>query len=200
MSAGGAAHSEGNRTLAVGTASHAEGYAGYYLYKVTNIDTENNTVTVSQVTTTSYSGNYSGVLGDRVIIKESSDSSSTSYNYYVTAITNNGQVPFVATLNTSIITSLSPSSTNPINLNMYRGVSFGAYSHSEGNGTSALSNSAHAEGRATIASNNYSHAEGYSSKASGTASHAEGYSTVASGNYSHAEGLGTIASDNNGHA
>lgn len=70
----------------------------------------------------------------------------------------------------------------------------GPVSHAEGNGTVAAGVISHAEGQNTIASGQSSHAEGAGTKASGKSSHAEGNITTASGAKSHAEGSNTTAS------
>lgn len=73
-------------------------------------------------------------------------------------------------------------------------------SHAEGNGTMASGPMAHAEGSSTIASSDSTHAEGARTVASGSASHAEGRDTQATGSMSHSEGLSTIASGEYSHA
>jgi len=81
-----------------------------------------------------------------------------------------------------------------------------AYSHAEGERTSALGEASHAEGFRSVASGAASHAEGgaFTDKpgpqATGYAAHAEGVSTIASGAYSHAEGCETLASGYAAHA
>lgn len=90
----------------------------------------------------------------------------------------------------------------------------GKYSHTEGNGSKTSGEASHAEGNDTTASGQYSHAEGSGTEAfnyathaegwgaiaSGAQSHAEGYFTTASGDSSHAEGSNTTASGNSSHA
>jgi hypothetical protein len=90
--------------------------------------------------------------------------------------------------------------TNASGLNKLTGISYGAYSHVEGENTVAFGLSSHAEGSSTVASGKDSHAEGYSAAASGYGSHAEGYATKASNGYSHAEGYDTKASAQYSHA
>ena len=68
------------------------------------------------------------------------------------------------------------------------------YSHAEGEHSVASGNDAHAEGCSTKATGVRSHAEGFLTEATGESSHAEGYNTVASGRASHAGGYYTIAS------
>ena len=96
----------------------------------------------------------------------------------------------------------------------YTSKAAGAYSHSEGQTTVALGNSAHSEGtqtiahgdsshsegNQTIANGNYSHSEGSHTKAQGASSHAEGATTTASGLESHAEGLNAYAIGEASHA
>ena len=79
-------------------------------------------------------------------------------------------------------------------------IATGAFSHSEGSGTTAEGFAAHAEGSGTKANGSYSHAEGYRTTASGYSSHAEGSGTIASGNSSHAEGYYTTANGDYSHA
>ena len=67
----------------------------------------------------------------------------------------------------------------------------GAYSHAEGNSTSAIGEYSHTEGFHTTAEGIASHAEGYSTSATGPYSHAEGRYNLAKGYYSHAEGYYT---------
>ncbi|MCM1316537.1 MAG: hypothetical protein NC205_00440 [Prevotella sp.] len=76
----------------------------------------------------------------------------------------------------------------------------GAYSHAEGNSTTASGYYSHSEGYSTRATGNYSHTEGYGTTASAPYSHAEGSSNTASGYYSHAEGYNTKATGQNSHA
>ena len=76
----------------------------------------------------------------------------------------------------------------------------GFAAHAEGNKTTAYGSSSHAEGYHTIANANYSHAEGYNTTASGISSHAEGWNTKAIGLYSHAEGNNTTANERSSHA
>ncbi|MNC18163.1 hypothetical protein D3C75_660590 [compost metagenome] len=71
----------------------------------------------------------------------------------------------------------------------------GAYSHIEGDRTTAAGNSAHAEGLLTEATGNYSHAEGRKSKSLGQSSHAEGDTTTAAGWANHAEGYMTTTGE-----
>lgn len=72
----------------------------------------------------------------------------------------------------------------------------GAYSHAEGQATTATNTGSHAEGSSTISSGTGSHAEGTSTQATGPSSHAEGQATQATGNDSHAENFTTTASGN----
>ena len=90
--------------------------------------------------------------------------------------------------------------TNASGLNKLTGISYGAYSHVEGENAVAFGLSSHAEGSSTVASGKDSHAEGYGAAASGYGSHAEGYGTRASSDYSHAEGYGAKASAQCSHA
>lgn len=76
----------------------------------------------------------------------------------------------------------------------------GPMSHAEGSGTTASSDGSHAEGSRTVASGSSSHSEGRDTVASGSMSHAEGLSTIASGEYSHAEGVYTEAIGMQSHA
>lgn len=79
-------------------------------------------------------------------------------------------------------------------------IAFGAYSHAEGEKTSAYGQTSHAEGDETTASGYASHAEGYVNEASGEYSHTEGEKTKAKGIASHAEGFNAIASGDYSHA
>lgn len=63
-----------------------------------------------------------------------------------------------------------------------------AYAHAEGNQTKATGSTSHTEGYRTLASGGYSHAEGYGTIAKGIRSHAEGYYTIAGGIHSHVQG------------
>jgi len=76
----------------------------------------------------------------------------------------------------------------------------GPYSHAEGNNTTASGDDSHAEGNNTTATGVNSHSEGEYTNAIGDGSHAEGGLTVAIGNYSHAEGHNTTSSGVYSHA
>ena len=69
----------------------------------------------------------------------------------------------------------------------------GSCSHAEGSNSKADGEASHVEGFSNEAIGNYSHAEGSETKAEGIASHSEGDGTEARGDYSHAEGFMTIA-------
>lgn len=71
-------------------------------------------------------------------------------------------------------------------LEIYRNIAVGEYSH--------------AEGVSTIASGNYSHAEGGYTMASGNYSHAEGAKTIAVGDYQHVQGKYNIEDTENKYA
>ena len=76
----------------------------------------------------------------------------------------------------------------------------GAYSHSEGDGTTASAPCSHAEGYQTTASSTCSHAEGRETNANAFYAHAEGYLTTVSAMCGHAEGAGNTVSGDNAHA
>lgn len=73
-------------------------------------------------------------------------------------------------------------------------------SHIEGANNIVSGDAGHAEGISNIASGKYSHVEGQRNVASNYATHAEGYYTIASGFYSHTEGCGAISQSPYSHA
>ena len=77
---------------------------------------------------------------------------------------------------------------------------YAAYSaHSEGSGTKALGQNSHAEGQNTQATSFGSHAEGYLTESTSNATHSEGRKTKATAPYAHSEGNETIASGESSH-
>ena len=79
-------------------------------------------------------------------------------------------------LNNKMNTS-NPTGTGSFSMNRSYGSTIGNYSFAEGLMTTASGKSSHAEGSYTTASRGSSHAEGYNTIASGDSSHAEGYNT-----------------------
>lgn len=170
-------HAEGRKIIAYGVASHAEGSG---IKDSINLTGEANSVEYI----------VEGVSVDRlkvgsVIYYEGAFARITSLNV------NNNMITLDDTL--CVDNALN---SNPVDLFSYG--AFGAYSHAEGDSTTASGNNAHAEGFKTTASNTSAHAEGVGTIADNIAAHAEGYETKASGWSSHAEGEKSIVtSDNN---
>ena len=184
MTSGESSHVEGSDTYALGDASHAEGQ-GFI--------TKSNFTISGLANSTTYQSSTNHGLSKGIII-ERHVSSEDKYRF-ATVVNVLDNTHFV-------VDKTLDDTQNITNEYIYRltGVSYGNYSHSEGNNTVARGMNSHAEGDGTIAQENNSHAEGSSTTASGINSHAEGGVTIASGTSSHAEGDSTAASGASSHA
>ena len=184
MTSGESSHVEGSDTYALGDASHAEGQ-GFI--------TKSNFTISGLANSTTYQSSTNHGLSKGIII-ERHVSSEDKYRF-ATIVNVLDNTHFV-------VDKTLDDTQNITNEYIYRltGVSYGNYSHSEGNNTVARGMNSHAEGDGTIAQENNSHAEGGSTTASGINSHAEGGVTIASGTSSHAEGDSTAASGASSHA
>ncbi len=178
-------HAEGNTAYAVGDASHAEGYytraLGQYSHAEGYGKQSSGTVTGS-ANATSYTAGGSVAIGDVLML-----GSDNSKACAVTAIQGS---------TITVDKTLSDQALSNAQVWILRGISYGQYTHAEGQ-SNATGNYAHAEGM-SIATAQYSHAEGHSS-AYGTYAHSEGTGT-ASKSYAHAEGSGTSALGGCSHA
>lgn len=82
----------------------------------------------------------------------------------------------------------------------YSNEATGAYSHAEGEVTTAAAEAAHAEGRSSSASGIAAHAEGNNCHATANFAHAEGDATYSQAKASHTEGVQTCAYTDGSHA
>lgn len=207
-------HTEGLYTVALGTASHAEGYdtqAGEILYTFEKLPFDDLTISNNTIIVTSQPdlAQY-----DRIKV------SNNEYLYVVSIRTSEEQ--FTIELSDNITDTQSRwLSENGIWKSIIQ--NNGQYSHVEGHLTKALADGAHAEGYAEYGGDYYddskivankkgSHAEGYTNNfgtinANGTGAHAEGcadnFGAInANGSGSHAEGYtyddGTINANGSG--
>ena len=184
-------HAEGYQTLAFGVQSHAEGQGGFGFLKISSVNGAKKTIVLSSISTTISGSECKLQVGD-IVCKAGS--------YYAKVTTIDGTT-------ITVDNDIRPRKNDDIS--WFKGISYGANTHSEGYLTAATGDYAHAEGYQTIASGDYSHAEGYKTIASGTASHAGGYiyggSIEASGIGSFAHGYsygnnGDIIASKNGSA
>lgn len=214
-------HAQGNSTLALGAASHSEGYKTqtgmtafsidktnssqtdkkYKLSSVTGIE-ENDVISI--ITNTELYKDCATVVSIDVTNKTITVDTYQNFNEtqgYVFII----EKPMVGNLNITANASHAEGHTTfSLGQNSHSEgwstFAIGGNSHSEGEMAVAFGNISHAEGDQTIARGITSHAEGGTTQALGDYSHAEGGLTEARGAYSHAEGNGTIASGAASHA
>ncbi len=181
-------HVEGANTKALGTSAHAE---GTYTTAIQNQNhAEGRGLTISLGTVKAVGSTTQYTLSSISVTIEGS-----TYTLQVGDIVNYGSnyAKVTAISGNTITVNQTLSAAVENNINLVKGVSYGARAHSEGYLTAATENQTHAEGYLTIASNGCAHAEGSGTKAAAWSSHAEGSDTIASGSQSHAGGLGTIA-------
>ena len=155
-------------TTAKGIASHAEGFSDYDDYFEVQRVLANGQFVVASVDNLAVNDilKYPTIYGDLYFIVKNVSSNNT------------------------IVLEGDDTSKISVNSNLIKikGISYGNYSHVEGNQTTAFGENSHAEGNLTIANGASSHAEGFNTTASGNKAHAEGDNTTAAGNKSHAEG------------
>lgn len=89
----------------------------------------------------------------------------------------------------------NPVGTGSFSMGRKTGSSVGAYSHAEGNNTTASGECSHSEGSSTTASAHSSHAEGIDTTASGDCQHVQGKNNIIDslGKYAHIVGNGISA-------
>lgn len=184
MTSGESSHVEGSDTYALGDASHAEGQG---------LIARSNFTIGGLANSTTYQSSVNHGLSEGTII-----------GYHISSEARYRFATVVNVLdNTHFVVDKTLDDTQSITneyIYILTGVSYGNYSHSEGNNTVARGTNSHAEGYETVASGENSHAEGADTVSSGLASHVEGYGPTASGDASHAEGCATIASGYTSHA
>lgn len=205
MTSGESSHAEGSDTYALGDASHAEGQ-GFI--------TKSNFTITGLINSTTYQSSTNHGLSEGIIIEYHPVSKGNKYRFAtVVNILDNTHFVVDKTLNDT------QGITNEY-IYILTGVSYGNYSHSEGNNTIAKGIGSHSEGfcQSTnsiigdiTAIGTGSHAEGYvdddggNIRAIGIGSHAEGFAgnalcNVAIGDGSHAEGGDSRAEGDFSHA
>lgn len=152
--------------------------------KITAIDVEKQTVTVSAISgKTLVKGAFDTGIDDQIFyVLNKPDAGPVSFGHYAHAEGENA---------IAIERSSHAEGRDTI--------ARGQYSHAEGRQTKATY-AAHSEGYKTEAMGNYAHAENDRTKATGLGAHAEGQITQATGSYSHAEGAQTTAAGTNSHS
>jgi hypothetical protein len=206
----------GTMTYAYGEASEASGIAvrvskskligdieiGKVKLKISSIDVNNNLINVKsdplaagfktlvdELNNTGNTGFIIEVANRLIPISNYSTVGGSFLAGYTCSLT-----PYIA------LTTEDTSLVNQSVAEVYVGMAYGDYSHTEGKNNTALGIASHAEGVTNTARSEGAHAEGYSTEANGLYSHSEGCNTTASGDYSHAEGNTTIAAGGNSHA
>ena len=170
IASGIASHAEGQYTKASGDYSHAEG--GF---------------TEASGSSSHAEGEYTTASGDN---SHAEGSTTTASNYAAHAeganTTASGEYSHAEGNSTTASGESSHAEGN-------RTKASGVYSHAEGMDTDALSASSHAEGWTTVASGDYSHSEGYFTKASSEAQHVQGQYNIedTKNKYAHIVGNGT---------
>jgi len=164
-------HAEGYNTLALGTASHAEGGDPNFVFATPT--TAIGAASHAEGFQTTAIGTYSHSEGD--------------------STTASGFTAHAEGFSTSALNDYTHSEG-------YLTIAGGLYSHAEGNGSIASGLISHAEGGGSTAIGTNSHAEGGNSIASGIQSHSEGSQTTALGVSSHSEGDNTTAKGDKSHA
>lgn len=152
--------------------------------KITNIDTQNMSVTVeATVKGTLKKGAYDNGVDDQIFYV---------YAKPTVGIANFGHYA-VAEGEKSIAIERSSHAEGR------QTVARGQYGHAEGRQTEA-GYASHAEGQNSKATGSTAHAEGFGTKAVGGSSHSEGYKSEALGDYAHAEGNTTKAEGVSSHS
>ena len=178
IASGIASHAEGQYTKASGDYSHAEG--GF---------------TEASGSSSHAEGEYTTASGDN---SHAEGSTTTASNYAAHAeganTTASGEYSHAEGNSTTASGESSHAEGN-------RTKASGVYSHAEGMDTDALSASSHAEGWTTVASGDYSHSEGYFTKASSEAQHVQGQYNIedTKNKYAHIVGNGTNGHNSNAH-
>lgn len=198
-------HSEGNATVASGTASHSEGYntisSDDYTHAEGTSTIASNDAAHAEGANTTASGQYSHSEGASTI---ASGSCSHSEGGGTSATGQCAHSEGGGTQATGVNSHAEGASSQATGAQSHaeggNTHATGSSSHSEGAGTTASGDYSHAEGGGTQATASYSHAEGGGSQARGLDSHAEGGGTQANGEYGHSEGSGTQANGQSSHA
>lgn len=201
------AHSEGEGSQALATASHAEGAGtiasiGYqHVQGKYNIEDTNGTyahivgngtsnTSRSNAHTLDWNGNawYAGTVSAGTVANPApvTNANDLATKAYVDANAGGDSPVESGTGNGSVQTK-----AYTVDSTTYTQTASGQGAFAEGGNTTASGSNSHAEGIESKAHGIYSHAEGYQTQAGGT-SHAEG-SQSASGTVSHAEGMYTVA-------
>lgn len=216
-------HAEGEVTLAKGTGSHAEGFEtiakGNYSHVEGTTTEASGEGSHAEGYQTRAIGDYSHAEGSYSATKQkyitiTGNANATTYTYLESDITlginniiyYNNNYSTIKSRDSSSRTitvdkTLSATSISNVSARIYSGgISYGDYSHSEGEYSIAIGNGSHAEGGNTKAIGDYSHAEGYASTSNGLHSHSEGYNSHSTGDHSHSEGHSSYSRGENSHA
>ena len=219
---GGYSHAEGYKSVTLGDSSHAEGYSVSY-GTVSHSESGDKGVDVFPVgaaNATTYTSNFDSaewnpvrnevgdtafcnVLKHSVIYPKNTANSNVSFAVKVTDATLSGET---ITFTTEETLSAENALDGSVNYWICYSVSYGDYSHSEGEGNVSYGTDSHAEGRYTFAVGNRSHVEGLNTIAKNVTEHAEGSFNVSNktsttygnaGNTQHSIGIGNSTTRKN---